>query len=213
MYLPTHFEETDTNEIRRLIEEFPLSVLIVNTNDGLVANHIPLMFLNENVLIGHIARDNDLHSTFLRDEEVLAVFRGDDSYVSPNWYPTKKIHHKHVPTWNYQIVHIYGKITFQHDVKSKTAVVGKLTKNFENRTNGADAWKMADAPKDFLETMLDNIVAFKIDVSKVLGKSKLSQNKEAEDFDNVADMFEANGKYVLSEGMKRAKAASQQRRY
>ncbi len=76
MYLPTHFEETGTNEIRHLIEEFPLSVLIVNTNDGLVANHIPLMFLNENVLIGHIARDNDLHSTFLRDKEVLAVFRG-----------------------------------------------------------------------------------------------------------------------------------------
>ena len=75
MYLPTHFKETGANEIRHLIEEFPLSVLIVNTNDGLVANHIPLMFLNENVLIGQIARDNDLHSTFLRDEEVLAVFR------------------------------------------------------------------------------------------------------------------------------------------
>lgn len=202
MYVPPHFEETDAKHIKQLIEDFPLAVLIVDTDEGLVANHIPILLLNENVLIGHIALNNDLHLRALSDKEALVVFRGEDAYISPNWYPSKKTHHRHVPTWNYQVVHVYGKITFQHDSKSKRLVVGKLTQFHETKTNGADAWKMADAPRDFMETMLDNIVAFRIDISRVLGKSKLSQNRESQDYDHVADQLEANGKHKLSQAMR-----------
>jgi len=81
MYLPPHFEETNTKEIKHLIEEFALSILVVNTSEGLVANHIPLMLLNENVLVGHIAYNNDLHRNFIKNDDALAVFRGEESYV------------------------------------------------------------------------------------------------------------------------------------
>jgi transcriptional regulator len=205
MYLPTHFEETSIEEIKHLIEEFALSVLVVNTSEGLVANHIPLMLLNQNVLIGHIAYNNDLHRNFIKNDDVLAVFRGEDAYISPNWYPSKKIHHKHVPTWNYQVAHVNGKITFQHDKKTKISIVGKLTKHYEKKVNGPNGWKMADAPKEYMEAMLDSIVAFKIDISKVTGKSKLSQNREKQDFDNVANILEKNGKHTLSKRMKKIK--------
>lgn len=161
-----------------------------------------MILLNENILIGHIAEENTLHTVSIESDEALVIFSGEDAYISPNWYPTKQIHHKHVPTWNYQVVHIYGKITFQRDTKSKMAVIGRLTKLYEGQTNGSNAWKIGDAPSDFIEEMLDHIVAFKITISKVFGKSKLSQNRDIEDYNNVANILETNGKHELYRSMK-----------
>jgi transcriptional regulator len=201
MYLPPHFEETDKAAIAQLIEAFPLGLLVLDTADGVIANHIPMMWDGETQLIGHIAKANDLHRITPPSTETLAIFQGGDSYISPNWYPTKKIHHKHVPTWNYQVVHIRGKIAFHHDTKTKTAVVGKLTKHFEIRTNGKDAWKMADAPRDFMADKLNDIVAFDIQISNITAKSKLSQNKDRVDFQNVGKQMERDGQSKLSEAM------------
>jgi transcriptional regulator len=205
MYLPAHFTETEAEEIRRLISDHPLAVLVADTDEGLVANHIPMLMLKGR-LIGHIARANDLHRTVADGAPVLAVFRGGDSYVSPNWYPSKPVHHRHVPTWNYQVVHVNGRIAFQHDGKTKRAVVGRLTKALEERTNGAAAWRMADAPADYLSEMLDNIVAFDIEITKVLAKSKLSQNRTPEDFDNVVRVLGERGEDGLAARMERIKA-------
>ena len=104
MYLPPHFEETDSSQIYELIDEFPLAVLVAQTEQGIVANHIPLMLQEKQELLGHLALNNDLHQLVSSGQEVLTIFRGEDAYISPNWYPTKPIHHRHVPTWNYQVV-------------------------------------------------------------------------------------------------------------
>ena len=203
MYLPPHFEETDPSQIYELIDEFPLAVLVAQTEQGIVANHIPLMLQEKQELLGHLALNNDLHQLVSSGQEVLTIFRGEDAYISPNWYPTKPIHHRHVPTWNYQVVHIYGKIYYQNDEKSKLAAVGKLTKKMEERTNGETAWRMADAPSDYLNALLENIVAFRIEITKILGKSKVSQNREAIDFDNVANVLAEQGSTHMSTRMNR----------
>jgi transcriptional regulator len=203
MYMPPHFVESNSAEIRSLIEAFPLAVLVAHTAEGIVANHIPIMMLGEDVLVGHIALNNELHKLLQNGEEVLTIFKGDDSYVSPNYYPSKPIHHKHVPTWNYQVVHIYGRISFQHDKKSKIAAVGMLTKLHETRINGSSGWRMSDAPKDYMATMIDSIVGFRIEIDRVLGKSKLSQNRETKDFEQVAKTLHENGEARLAARMEK----------
>jgi len=201
MYVPPHFDEKDRAEIDKLIDSFPLAILVANGPDGVFANHIPLLRQGADQLIGHIARNNDMHRQIENGSDVLAIIRGDDSYISPNWYPTKPDHHKHVPTWNYQAVHIYGTISFHFDEKSKQAVVGRLTKYHEARVNGLAGWKMADAPKAYMDQMLAQIVAFEIQITKIIAKSKLSQNRDLVDFVNVAKMLDRAHKKTLAKRM------------
>jgi transcriptional regulator len=201
MYLPPHFQEIDAGEIAAIIEGAPLACIVAETADGLIANHIPLLVGPDGALIGHVALANDMHRLVADGQEVLSIFRGDDAYVSPNFYPTKPEHHRHVPTWNYQVVHVYGGITFQHDERSKRAAVGLLTRNHERRVNGTKAWRMADAPADYMEKMLGSIVAFRIDISRTLAKSKLSQNREERDYFGAISGLQTTGHERLAERM------------
>jgi transcriptional regulator len=201
MYLPAHFAEDRPEEIDRIIAANPLAMLVASGAGGLTANHVPILRDGEARLIGHVALANDLHREVADGAEVMAVFRGVDGYISPNWYPSKAEHHRHVPTWNYQAVHLYGAIRFSHEAKAKTAVVGRLTKHFEALANGKDAWRMADAPRDYFAAMLDAIVAFEIAVTRTVAKSKLSQNRTAADHANVVRTLEARGEKALADAM------------
>lgn len=201
MYIPPQFEEVSADAISGVIEEAPLACVVANTRSGLVANHLPLLKHPQGDLIGHAALANDMHRLITDGQEVLAVFRRDDAYVSPNFYPSKQEHHRHVPTWNYEVVHAYGTITFQHDAHAKRAAVGLLTRYHERRVNGAEAWRMADAPAEYMTTMLDGIVAFRIAVTRVLAKSKLSQNREARDYFGTVEGLRASGHADMAERM------------
>lgn len=201
MYIPPHFQETSPEEIAAVIEAAPLACIVAQTAEGLIANHVPLLHAPDGTLIGHVARANDMHRLIAEGQEVLAIFRGEDGYVSPNFYPSKPEHHRHVPTWNYQAVHLYGAISFQHDAHARRAAVGLLTRSHERRVNGARAWRMADAPADYMEQMLDAIVAFRIAVRRVLAKSKLSQNREARDQRGAVEGLRASGRGALAERM------------
>lgn len=203
MYLPDHFVESDPAEVAALIRDFPLAVVVAMTPEGLVANHLPLLMPAPDRLVGHVAAANSMHRDLSDGAEVLAIFRGEDGYVSPNLYPSKAAHHRAVPTWNYQAVHLRGKIRFHRDDKARRAAVGRLTKAQETRANGADAWKMADAPEDYMATMLDSIVAFEIAVTGVLAKSKLNQNRDAADRAAVAGAMARDGRATLARRMTR----------
>lgn len=207
MYLPEHFKETDPAEVVGLIAAFPLAAIVAQTAQGLVANHIPVMRAGETALIGHIALNNDMHRIIPDATPVLAIFRGQDGYVSPNLYPTKAAHHRHVPTWNYQVVHVAGLIRFQHDDKTKRAVVGRLTRDHETRMNGDAAWRMADAPRDYMEAMLAGIVAFRIEITGIAAKAKLSQNREAVDHAGVVASVEGRGLDAMTARMRRDTSA------
>jgi transcriptional regulator len=157
-------------------------------------------------LIGHVALANDMHRIIPDGTPVLAIFRGQDAYVSPNLYPSKALHHRHVPTWNYQVVHVAGRISFQHDDKTKRAIVGRLTRDHERAMNGDAAWRMADAPRDYMEGMLAAIVAFRIDITGIIAKAKLSQNREAADHAGVVGSVEARGLDIMAARMRRDSA-------
>lgn len=186
MYCPEHFTETNPDEIAALIQTHPLATLVSQTDTGLVANALPLLRQGE-VLIGHIARANPLHEDVADGADVLAVFHGPDAYVSPNWYPSKAQTHKAVPTWNYQLVQVAGKLRFHHDAATKRRVVHALTHRFEQEVNGTQAWNMGDALQEFLTEKLDAIVALRIEITGITAKSKLSQNRSEADQAGVRD--------------------------
>jgi transcriptional regulator len=119
--------------------------------------------------------------------------------VSPNWYPSKHEFHKQVPTWNYIVVHAHGRITIHDDERYVRGVIGRLTRTHE--ASQPQPWKMADAPKDYLDTMTKAIVGLQIDITRLVGKSKLSQNKEARDIRGAGEALIASGNPVIGDEM------------
>ena len=204
MYVPKHFEENREEEIKRIIENYPLATLVGNTKNGIVANHIPLLlyksFNSKKILIGHIARANKLHEELQYDDNVMVIFKSEDAYISPNWYPTRNNKKEHVPTWNYQSVHLYGKISFNNKKKFLLKTVKELTSIFEKSKKKTD-WKMNDVSSEYMSSMLREIIGFEISVSKQIAKSKLSQNREKEDVQNVIKELKNNGYPFLSNSM------------
>ena len=120
------------NEIKKILNTFPLATIVTSGNQGFSANHIPFIcefnLDGTQTILGHIARQNEVFQETTNGSQVLVVFKAEDSYISPNWYPTNKTTHEVVPTWNYQAVHFHGKISFFEDKKSLLSVLGKLTK-------------------------------------------------------------------------------------
>lgn len=199
MYTPAHFEETRTEEVRRIIEQHPLGALVVNGPDGLDANHLPFEFDTgagaHGKLLAHVARANPVWKEVKDGDDVLVIFRASDAYISPNWYPSKHEAHRQVPTWNYQVVHVHGKIAIRDDEKFVRGIVGRLTRAHEARAGEARPWKMADSSKEYIDGLLAAIVGIEIDITRIAGKSKLSQNKEERDRINAAE--ELRGRNIL----------------
>lgn len=198
MYLPEHFREENPATIAAILRDAPLACIVANTAEGLVANHIPLLTNSKGILIGHVARANPLHQMVGDGAEVLVIFRGPDGYVTPRSYPSKAEHHRHVPTWNYIAVHVTGQISFQHDEPSKRAAVALLTREHEKRVNGDAAWRMTDAPADYMAVQLANIVALRIVPLRVIAKAKLSQNREPRDVRGAVQDLSERGHAALA---------------
>lgn len=197
------FKEIRSEEIERIIHDYPLASIIVNTASGLYATHVPLMFKRDQTLFGHIALENQLYTHATEGQEVICIFKGEDAYISANDYRSKFLDHRKVPTWNYQVVHVHGNIKFLTDTKIKLAALGRLTKSMEEKTNGNAAWKMSDAPKDYLMEMLEKIVVFEIEIYRIEAQSKLSQNREKKDFDGVIHALSQRNENQIVESMLR----------
>jgi transcriptional regulator len=209
MYVPKHFEENREEEINRIIKSFPLATIVANTKSGLIANHIPLLLKKpskgKSVLFGHIAKHNSLHKELRNTDKILVIFKSEDAYISPNWYPSIHKGQEHVPTWNYQAVHVYGDIVFKYDKKFILKTVGELTKFFEGDNNNGEGWKMNTVSSKYMTAMLKEIVGFEISITKILAKSKLSQNREERDSQNVSVKLKDNGFNFLNNSMTKLK--------
>ncbi|WP_244571470.1 FMN-binding negative transcriptional regulator [Mesorhizobium carmichaelinearum] len=125
------------------------------------------------------------------------VFRAADAYISPQWYPSKQEFHKQVPTWNYLVAHAHGRITIHDDERYVRRNVAKLTYRHE----GPVPWKMGDAPREFIDAMVKAIVGLEIEVTRLVGKVKLSQNKELRDIRNAGEILNAQGDHQIGEAM------------
>lgn len=206
MYLPRHFEEQRPEALHDLIDKHPLGMLVTHGSDGLDANHVPFeLDAGEGphgVLRAHVARNNPLWQNVAQGDEVLVVFRAQDAYISPNWYPSKHEAHKQVPTWNYRVVHAHGRITVHDDERHVRGLVARLTRRHE--ADQPRPWKMGDAPTEYIDTMLKSIVGLEIAVERLVGKYKLSQNREARDRLSAAQALIGQGDSELGEAMRAA---------
>ena len=142
-------------------------------------------------LRGHVARANPLWKEPAQALDVLAVFHGVQAYVSPNWYPSKAEHGKAVPTWNYAVVHAQGRLKVVEDATWLRAHLEALTAH--NEAHQAQPWKPSDAPPDYLEKMMAAIVGIEIEITRLSGKFKLSQNQTAPNQTGVIQGLRATG--------------------
>jgi transcriptional regulator len=208
MYLPTHFAVTEPEALHALMRAYPLGTLVTHGEGGLDANHLPFEFDagegERGILRAHVARNNPLWQEVMDGQEVLVVFKAADGYVSPNWYPSKQEHHKQVPTWNYAVVHAHGRIRVRDDARFVRRLLASLTRVHEAAE--PKPWKMADAPRDYLEAMVAAVVGIEIEISELVGKFKLSQNKEAMDRQGVVDALQERDQAALAESMQRRPA-------
>jgi transcriptional regulator len=205
MYLPAHFDEARDEELLRTIAAFPLGALVVRGPAGLDANHVPFLVdeagENPRKLLAHVARANPLWKDATDGDEALVIFRAGDAYISPNWYPSKHEFHRQVPTWNYRVVHVHGKLYIRDDVRFVRGVVARLTRTHESQTGSPRPWKMTDASPEYIDQMLGNIVGIEIEITKMIGKWKLSQNKDERDRSNAAGELRQRGEQEVSEAM------------
>ncbi len=206
MYIPKHFSESRPSEIKQIIERFPLATLVTNGQRGLDANQLPFELAEADgkptLLRAHVARANLVWQETAQGSDVLVIFRAEDAYVSPNWYPSKHETHRLVPTWNYRVVNVHGTIRFVQDEKYLRAVVGRLTREHEARIPGNKPWRMADSPAEYIESMLKAIIGVEITVSRIDAKSKLSQNRDDTDRVAASEELKARGHAGLADAMR-----------
>jgi transcriptional regulator len=208
MYQPAQVAEHRPEEWHRLIREHPLGMLVTATAAGLEAEHLPFVLEAERgpsgTLLAHVARANPVWRAVGEGDAVMVVFRGVQGYISPSWYPSKHEHHRHVPTWNYEVVHVHGRIRVLDDTNAVRGAVAKLTRQSE--AGEPVPWKMGDAPADYLASELAHIVAIEIAIERIEGKRKLSQNRDERDFRNVVETLEQRGGEALASAMRRARS-------
>ena len=206
MYIPAHFAESRPEVLHELIRRHPLGMLVTHGAAGLDANHIPFELDAASGSLGtlasHVARANPVWQQLRDGDEVMVVFRAADAYISPNWYPSKHEQHRQVPTWNYMVAHAHGRVRIVDDERFVRGIVGRLTKTHE--ASQALPWKMADSPREFIDKLLQAIVGIEIEITRLEGKSKLSQNKEARDLRGAIEGLAAVGRNDVAEAMQTA---------
>ena len=204
MYTPPHFAMAEPAALHRIIREHPLGVLVRQQDGGLDADHIPFEFDAaagpNGTLAAHVARRNPLWQRCPNGTPVLVIFRSAQAYVSPNWYPSKHEAHRQVPTWNYEVVHAHGTLTVRDDERFVRGLVARLTRRHEAAE--PRPWKMSDSAPEYIDEMLRQIVGIEIAVTSLVGKSKLSQNKDARDRLAAADTLGELGHAELAARMR-----------
>jgi len=214
MYQPAHFVEPDADALLALMQAHPLATL-VRGGAELAADVLPLEVERTEAgwrIRGHVSRANTLWRE-ADGQPVLLLFQGPQAYISPNWYPSKFQHGKAVPTWNYAMVQAHGTLRAIQDRDWLRAFVTRLTERHE--AGRAVPWHVADAPPDYLEAMLKAIVGIEIDVKRVEGKFKLSQNRDAADRTGVVLGLESDAalaRQPQADALAQAMQAAEQRR-
>ena len=178
MHIPSKFKQKNESQLKDLIREYPFATLITQSESGIEATHLPVILnciKGKDIIQAHIAKANKIWEVVKEGSEILLIFNGPNCYISPNYYPTKKETGKAVPTWNYVVVHVKGRISFIHDEKWVYSMIDSLTSIHES--NQDIPWSMADAPETFIKKMLPAIVGIEISIDSIEGQWKLSQNQ------------------------------------
>jgi transcriptional regulator len=191
LYVP-HFNAMDADDVRPFVDAVATAQLVTVGADGMPdATFLPVLWEGDR-LVGHLARANGHWRRIIDGSPALAIVMGPDTYVSPSWYAAKAEHGRVVPTWNYSVVHLRGRVVVHDDPAWVRALVTRLTDRHEQRRD--EPWAVSDAPDDYVEKNLRPIVGVEVVVESVEAKAKLSQNRSDEDRAGVAAGLAADGR-------------------
>ena len=184
MFTPGLFRIEDVADAHGLMRAHPFAVLVTTGSDGLFATHLPTVLkVDDAGSLGriecHLARPNPQWETFAPDTDALLIFQGPDAYIRPGWYPSKAEHGKAVPTWNYAVVHAYGRLTVERDAGLLLRHVSELSDQQEQPY--AKPWSTSEAPENYTAMLLRGIVGLTFTITRLEGKAKMSQNRGPRD--------------------------------
>jgi transcriptional regulator len=188
MYIPSYYQETDFNKLLSFMQHHPFALMCTGGGGGLMGTHLPFVVEERNkrvVITSHMARPNPQWKELETGTEVLFVFQGPHAYVSPSNYEKKE----NVPTWNYIAVHAYGVARMIPDKQETIAILEKMISTFEPAFHP----QFNELSPSYLDGMIKGIVSFEIEVTKLEGKFKLSQNKTDKEKENIIHSFEKSG--------------------
>ena len=184
MYIPSRYRELDPDIIEQFLRDNDFATLVSVDGQQLVATHLLVDFEHRAddslILNGHMARANKHWRTFEDGREVLTIFAGPHTYISPRWY-----NHTNVPTWNYMAVHVYGRPRVITENAELFALLKRLVDKHEGGSGAATPYRLEDLPEDFAHKQMQAIVGFQIEITRMEASFKLSQNRDQESFDNV----------------------------
>lgn len=200
MYTPSSFKETDPDVLFDLIEKHSFGILFSQHGEQAEATHLPFLVDRDRgehgFLIAHFAKANKHWRRIESDKEVLIIFQGPHTYISPSWYKNRNT----VPTWNYATVHVYGKVTITEDPTKLTEMVTRLTHYHESQVNSD--WDLEEGRSVF-EKELKGIVGFELEITSMEGKFKFNQNRSEDDQREVIDHLDEDTAPGVKEIMKR----------
>ena len=189
MYQPPHFREDRLDVQHALIGAHPFGLLVTTGSTGLLANPVPFMLDASASPLGtlkaHLARANAQWRDFDPGQEALVVFQGAEAYITPSWYKAKREHGKVVPTWNYAMVQAYGRMRIMDDPDWLLRQISALTALQESAR--PEPWAVSDAPAPFVAAQIKGIVGIEIEISRIEGKWKVSQNRSEADRRGVSE--------------------------
>ena len=212
MYIPPAFRIEDAGKLAAFIQQHSFATLITHDGTAPFASHLPMLFRpgtgGHGTLVAHMARANPQWQHFASGSEVLAIFHGPHSYISPSWYQTGPA----VPTWNYAAVHAYGVPVLISEPERVLALLRETVAAYESAF--AQPWTGDQFP-EFIGKLMQGIVAFEMPVSRIEGKFKLGQNRPAADsqgvFEALSRSEDANDRalaqLMFAEGHVREKAS------
>lgn len=191
MYVPSHFAESEPSRLQAFMRANDFALIVSAVEGRPFATHVPILLDAERgrqgTLVGHMARGNPHWRSFGPEVEVLVIFNGPHCYISPTWYETAP----NVPTWNYAAVHAYGRARTIDDPLAVRSILDRTVTLYEGEGEGA--WSLTGLPEDYLERMIRGVAAFEIEIERLEGKFKLSQNRADPDRRAVLRRLEASG--------------------
>jgi transcriptional regulator len=187
LYTTKHFSPEDEARTRKLIHDHGFAtVLSFPENDAPFINHFPVIFSTlpgqEKILIGHMAKRNPQWTHFQKNPRGTLIFQGPNTYITPTWYRSGR----DVPTWNYAVAHVHGKMELVEDFEGQVETLRQLSDHFE--ADQMRPWQF-ELPEDLLDgaSLCSAIISFRFQVESVEAKFKLSQNRPQIDRDAIIE--------------------------
>ena len=203
MYISKLYREENREKILEFLSQNEFVTVVTYDGEKPVASHllVEVVEVGEKLFVnGHMSKANSLWKTFERNQEILMIFQGPHTYISPTWY-----NHVNVPTWNYQSVHVYGKPRLITDHEEAYSLLKRLI----DRHEGDHHYRLETLPQDFVEKEMKGILAFQVEATRLEANYKLSQNRNDEDYWNIVsqlDKREDELSHGVAEAMKRQRS-------